>query len=591
MAKLTTKNIADDAVTAAKINSDVAGSGITQAAGGELDVNVDDSTIEVSGDTVQVKDLGISTGKIAATSVTAAKLGADVAGDGLTGGSGADLDVEPDTTGGANLARAINVSGNGVAVKTDDSTIDEDGSQRLRVVPDGIGPTQIDETSAYTWSGSHDFTGGTVSVPTPSSDTHAVTKAYADALRQGLRIKDNVRALADSNQTLSGLPGTIDGVGSWSANDRIILNGQTSADENGIWEVQTTAWTRPSDFDTGDGASGSEVWVDTGTTYGDTRWTCTTNAPSDIIDTNDLSFTNTTGTSADGGVGLTKTGNTINVGDGSTGDINGINRTADQISAAVDDTTIEIASNVLAVKDLGVATGKLAATSVTAAKLGSDVAGNGLTGGSGSAVAALDDPTGGANLSKSVNVSANGLAVKIDDSTIGEDGSSRLQVKSGGITETQLNASVAGDGISGGGGSALDLDIDGMTSEATIANDDTLAIYDTSGTVHRKITRSNFLAGVGTGETIYQEAHLITSGETTSGYFTLTQTPSSVSNVSAFIVNGIPQVNKQIVGSTGATPDFDILSTNQFHFNNNGAATGLSEHMTTGDVIIIKYAY
>lgn len=61
-----TLQIKDDGVTAAKLNSDTAGLGLTQAAGGELDVNVDDSTIEIATDTVQVKAGGIDKNELAA---------------------------------------------------------------------------------------------------------------------------------------------------------------------------------------------------------------------------------------------------------------------------------------------------------------------------------------------------------------------------------------------------------------------------------------------------------------------------------------------------------------------------------------------
>lgn len=60
-----TDQIVADAVDKTKIAADVAGNGIVQAAGGELDVNVDDSTIEIDTDVVQVKDDGIVKAKIA----------------------------------------------------------------------------------------------------------------------------------------------------------------------------------------------------------------------------------------------------------------------------------------------------------------------------------------------------------------------------------------------------------------------------------------------------------------------------------------------------------------------------------------------
>jgi len=591
MTQVSTKWIEDNAVDKDKINADIAGLALTQAAGGELDVGVDDSTIEVFSDALRVKALGIDTGHLAAQAVTAAKLGA-VAGNGIGGGAGSVLTVTPDTTGGANLAKAVNVSANGVALKIDDDTIGENGSNQLYVKANSIGATEIDETDSYTWiTGSHDFTGASsVSVPTPTQDAHAATKGYLDAAIEGRTPKGVARALANSNQTLSGLPTTIDGVTGWSNDDLILLTNQTSADENGIWAVNSSAWSRPTNFDTGSSAAGASIWINAGTTYDDQRWVCTTDAPNDIVDTNDLAWQFDGGmTAVTAGTGLTKNGNEVRIGDGSTGNINGINRTADEISAAVDDTTIEIASNLLQIKNLGVSTAKLAATSVTAAKLGSDVAGDGLTGGNGSAIDVLADPTGGANLATVMNVSTNGVALKIDDSTIGENGSNQLYIKADGITKTEINSDVAGDGLSQAAGGELDVDINGLVEDNAPADGDFFMYWDVTEGALNKVAKSDFLAS--SGEVSKGESHKITAGEVTAGYFTLANTPAGTTNVVAFPNGGPPQINKQHVGATGVTPDFDILSSNQFHFNNNGAATGLSEHLAEDDIVNLHYAY
>ena len=124
-------------------------------------------------------------------------------------------------------------------------------------------------------------------------------------------------------------------------------------------------------------------------------------------------------------------------------------------------------------------------------------AGNGLTK-SGSTISAVDDATGGANLAKSVNVSANGLAVKIDDSTIGELASSRLGVKTGGITANEIAANAvtsakiaasvvgAGTGLTGGGGSQISVNfVNRETPTGTINGSNatfTLASTPKSGT-------------------------------------------------------------------------------------------------------------
>lgn len=72
---------------------------------------------------LDVKDLGIDTARLAATSVTAAKLGSDVAGDGLKGGNGAAIDIEPADFAGAGL--------------------EDDGSDDLRIASSAYDGTSI----------------------------------------------------------------------------------------------------------------------------------------------------------------------------------------------------------------------------------------------------------------------------------------------------------------------------------------------------------------------------------------------------------------------------------------------------------------
>ena len=70
-----------------------AGAGLTKT-GNQLDVQVDDTGIEISADTLQLKDSGVATAKIADAAVTSAKLAAAVAGVGLAGGAGTALSVD-----------------------------------------------------------------------------------------------------------------------------------------------------------------------------------------------------------------------------------------------------------------------------------------------------------------------------------------------------------------------------------------------------------------------------------------------------------------------------------------------------------------
>ena len=101
-----------------------------------------------------------------------------------------------------------------------------------------------------------------------------------------LDYKQAVRVITTSNITLSGgAPNTVDGV-SLAAGDRILVNGQGTASQNGIYEVQTLGtgvngtWTRTVDATTnGTLLAGAIVMVTEGTVYADTQWKLVTNNP------------------------------------------------------------------------------------------------------------------------------------------------------------------------------------------------------------------------------------------------------------------------------------------------------------------------
>jgi hypothetical protein len=83
---------------------------------------------------------------------------------------------------------------------------------------------------------------------TPTSSNDAATYSYVNTQVQsamaGISSKDPVRAVATSN--VSSLSGTItiDGV-SLVATDRVLLTAQTTASQNGVWNVASGSWTRP----------------------------------------------------------------------------------------------------------------------------------------------------------------------------------------------------------------------------------------------------------------------------------------------------------------------------------------------------------
>jgi len=73
-------------------------------------------------------------------------------------------------------------------------------------------------------------------VADPSGDQDAATKAYVDAARSGLNVKEAVRAASvGANLTLSGTQ-TVDGV-SLSAGNRVLVKDQSTEANNGIYVV------------------------------------------------------------------------------------------------------------------------------------------------------------------------------------------------------------------------------------------------------------------------------------------------------------------------------------------------------------------
>ena len=92
---VTLAKIASNAVDENKIVSTAlsASGALTGGSGSKLAWVPDNSTLEINANAARIKDLGVTTAKLAATSVTAAKLGSDVAGAGMSGGNGSALAV------------------------------------------------------------------------------------------------------------------------------------------------------------------------------------------------------------------------------------------------------------------------------------------------------------------------------------------------------------------------------------------------------------------------------------------------------------------------------------------------------------------
>ena len=211
-------------------------------------------------------------------------------------------------------------------------------------------------------------------VADPSQAQDAATKAYVDAVKSGLNVKDSVKvasaaALAASTYS-NGSSGvgatltanangalTIDGVNSGLGTKRVLIKDQTDASQNGIYTVTNAGsgaaafvLTRATDADTGaELTGGTFVFAEEGTANADNGFVFT-HQGTPTMGTTDLTVSQFSGAGQiTAGSGLTKSGNTIN--------------------AVVDDSSIEINSDTLRVKASGITNAMLAGSIDLTAKV------------------------------------------------------------------------------------------------------------------------------------------------------------------------------------------------------------------------------
>ena len=149
----------------------------------------------------------------------------------------------------------------------------------------------------------------------PQGAQDAVTKAYVDLTVQGLEPKQSVRAASVATiATLSG-PMTLDGV-ALVAGDRVLVKDQTTVAQNGIYVVAAGAWARSADADVWGELVSAYVFVESGTVNADMGYLATVD-PGGTLGNTAVTFVQFTGAGQIlAGAGLTKSGNTLDVGAG-----------------------------------------------------------------------------------------------------------------------------------------------------------------------------------------------------------------------------------------------------------------------------------
>jgi hypothetical protein len=155
---------------------------------------------------------------------------------------------------------------------------------------------------------------------TPTDATDAANKGYVDAAVVGIDWKASVRAATTAAVTLATdleNGDSLDGV-TLATGNRVLVKNQADATENGIYVVKASgAPDRSTDADTSSEITASfAVFVEEGTVNADSGWTLTNNGTI-TVGSSELVFTQFTGLGqVTAGAGLTKTGNTLNIGAG-----------------------------------------------------------------------------------------------------------------------------------------------------------------------------------------------------------------------------------------------------------------------------------
>ena len=272
-------------------------------------------------------------------------------------------------------------------------------------------------------------TSGTVSTA-PTSTTDIANKLYVDTVAQGLDTKASCIAATTANITLSGTQ-TVDGI-VLIATDRVLVKNQTAPAENGLYLCAAGAWTRTTDADTWDELRSAFVFIEKGTVYADTGWTCTIDSGG-TLGTTAVTWAQFSGAgSFTAGTGLTLTGTAFSLTAPVTVALGGTNATTAGITSFNNITGFSASgptgttSTNLVFSDSPALTGAVSVTSASATSLAV-----GLTGATNPAFA-VDSSTGSQVAGLKITGAVTGGSVAIVATDSGSNASVTLNAKGSG---------------------------------------------------------------------------------------------------------------------------------------------------------------
>lgn len=219
------------------------------------------------------------------------------------------------STGGATPVISVAAGSTSVVgvVQLEDST--SSTSTTKAATPNAV-KTSYDLANAALPKSGGTMTGAITLNGDPTSNLHAASKQYVDALAVGLQVKAPCRVATYGAGTLASSfenGDTVDGV-VIATGDRILIKDQAALEENGIYVVNASgAPTRATDMDAWSEVPQTYVWIYEGTQNANSSFFCL-NGAGGTINVDPIAFTTfSLATSYTAGTGLTLAGNQFSV--------------------------------------------------------------------------------------------------------------------------------------------------------------------------------------------------------------------------------------------------------------------------------------